>query len=67
MAVEALSRGIINKIMHTPITTLKTAARESSESTTIVDLVRKLFNLRDTRKAETEDSEELSAKAGGRG
>jgi len=66
MAVEALSRGIINKIMHTPITTLKTAARESSESTTIVDLVRKLFNLRDTRKAETEDSEELSAKAGGR-
>ena len=67
MAVEALSRGIINKIMHTPITTLKSAARESSESTTIVELVRKLFNLRDTRKAETEDSEELSAKAGGRG
>ena len=66
MAVEALSRGIINKIMHTPITTLKSAARESSESTTIVELVRKLFNLRDTRKAETEDSEELSAKAGGR-
>jgi len=66
MAVEALSRGIINKIMHTPITTLKTAARESSESTTIVDLVRKLFNLRDIRKTETEDPEELSAKAGGR-
>ena len=31
MAVEALTRGIINKIMHTPITTLKSAARESSE------------------------------------
>ena len=46
MAVEALTRGIINKIMHTPITTLKSAARESSESTTIVDIVRKLFNLR---------------------
>jgi glutamyl-tRNA reductase len=68
MAIEALSRGIINKIMHTPITTLKSAARESSESTTIVDLVRKLFNLRDTRKSESETSNaELSAKSGGRG
>ena len=27
MAVEALTRGIINKVMHTPITTLKTAAQ----------------------------------------
>jgi glutamyl-tRNA reductase len=68
MAIEALSRGIINKIMHTPITTLKSAARESSESTTIVDLVRKLFNLRDARKSESETSDaELSAKSGGRG
>jgi glutamyl-tRNA reductase len=67
IAIEALSRGIINKIMHTPITTLKSAARESSESTTIVDLVRKLFNLRDTRKAESQDDNaELSAKSGGR-
>ena len=67
MAVEALSRGIINKIMHTPITTLKSAARESSESTTIVDLVRKLFNLRDARKSNAEENDpELSAKTGGR-
>jgi glutamyl-tRNA reductase len=67
LAVEALSRGIINKIMHTPITTLKSAARESSQSTTIVDLVRKLFNLRDTGKSDSEDSNaELSAKSGGR-
>jgi len=44
MAVEALTRGIINKIMHTPITTLKSAARDP-ESTTVVDVVRKLFNL----------------------
>ena len=60
MAVEALSRGIINKIMHTPITTLKSAARESSESTTVIDLVRKLFNLRDTRKAEAEEETAVS-------
>src|SRR5436309_981955 len=44
MAVEALTRGIINKVMHTPITTLKSAAREA-EATTVVDVVRRLFNL----------------------
>jgi len=67
LAVEALSRGIINKIMHTPITTLKSAARESSESTTVIDLVRKLFNLRDTRNGGNEEEDaKLSAKAGGR-
>ena len=31
--------------MHTPITTLKTAARES-EATTVIDVVRRLFNLK---------------------
>jgi glutamyl-tRNA reductase len=46
LAVEALTRGIVNKIMHTPISTLKTAARDS-ESTTVIDLVRRLFNLHD--------------------
>ncbi len=44
MAVEALTRGIINKVMHTPITTLKTAARKA-EATTVIDVVRRLFNL----------------------
>jgi glutamyl-tRNA reductase len=48
LAVEAMSRGIINKIMHTPITTLKTAAREQ-EATTVVELVKRLFNLRDDK------------------
>ena len=50
LAVEALTRGIINKIMHTPISTLKTAARDQ-ESTTVVELVRRLFNLQDKGKA----------------
>src|ERR1700681_959477 len=50
IAVEALTRGIINKVMHTPITTLKTAARES-EATTVVDVVRRLVNLREKEKA----------------
>jgi glutamyl-tRNA reductase len=44
MAVEALTRGIINKIMHTPISTLKSAAREP-EATTVIDVVRRMFNL----------------------
>ncbi len=67
LAVEALSRGIINKIMHTPITTLKSAARESSEATTVIDLVRKLFGLREPRKAADEDAATVgSGKPGAR-
>jgi glutamyl-tRNA reductase len=50
LAVDALTKGIINKIMHTPISTLKTAARES-EATTVVELVRRLFNLQDRKAA----------------
>ena len=66
IAVEALTRGIINKIMHTPITTLKSAARESSEATTVVDLVRKLFGLRDASTAEKEPTAVSSGKPGAR-
>jgi glutamyl-tRNA reductase len=55
MAVEALTRGIVNKIMHTPISTLKTAAREP-EATTVIDLVRRLFNLQDKRAAKSGES-----------
>jgi glutamyl-tRNA reductase len=51
MAVEALTRGIINKVMHTPITTLKSAAKES-EATTVIDVVRRLFNLEQRSKKE---------------
>jgi glutamyl-tRNA reductase len=49
IAMEALTRGIINKVMHTPITTLKTAAREA-EATTVIEVVRRLFNLREKEK-----------------
>ena len=48
LAIEALTRGIVNKIMHTPISALKTAARDS-EATTIVELVRRLFNLQEKK------------------
>ena len=46
IAVEALTRGIINKVMHTPVTALKSAAREQ-DATTLADVVRRLFNLRE--------------------
>jgi len=54
LAIEAMSRGIINKIMHTPITTLKSAAREE-QGTTVIDVVRRLFNLQ--RKTQEEKAE----------
>jgi len=61
IAVEALTRGIINKVMHTPITTLKSAAKDS-EATTIVDVVRRLFNLHEKEKADEEPSETKAKK-----
>jgi glutamyl-tRNA reductase len=56
LAVETLTRGIINKIMHTPISTLKTAARES-EATTVIDVVRRLFNLQEREKKAAKSGE----------
>ena len=64
LAVEALTRGIVNKIMHTPVTTLKTAAREA-EATTVVDIVRRLFNLQGLQGKEKQDKEKKAAKSGG--
>jgi len=46
MAVDALTHGIINKIMHTPIRNLKNAAA-GPEMATLVEAFRKIFNLRD--------------------
>jgi glutamyl-tRNA reductase len=46
-AIDAMTRGIVNKILHAPVTTLKSAARskEAAESTTVIELIRKLFRL----------------------
>jgi len=53
--------------MHTPITTLKTVARESPEATTVIDLVRKLFGLRDAKAAAANDATPVgSGKPGAR-
>ena len=60
LAVEALTRGIVNKIMHTPITTLKSAAKDP-EATTVIDIVRRIFNLRAQEK-----SDEVNGAAAGK-
>jgi len=43
-AIDALTKAMINKIMHTPIVALKTAAK-SPEAETVVHLIRRVFNL----------------------
>jgi glutamyl-tRNA reductase len=65
MALEALTRGIINKVMHTPITTLKSAARDA-EATTVIDVVRRLFNLQMKSKETAEESTSKRREAGTR-
>jgi len=73
LAVEALSRGIINKVMHTPVTELKSAAREkTAETTTIVEVMRRMFHLTDQPhneavtepEAETENKKDSTEKVG---
>jgi glutamyl-tRNA reductase len=66
MAIEALSRGIINKIMHTPIVTLKSAAREG-QGTTIIDVVRRLFNLRQQERMSAADAGSADSESKGAG
>jgi hypothetical protein len=64
--VEALTRGIVSKIMHTPISTLKTAVREP-EATTVIDLVRRLFNLQEReREKENEKLKQAADKQAAR-
>ena len=58
LAIDTLTHGIVNKIMHTPITTLKSAARDS-EATTVVDIVRRLFNL------QAKEKDKKAAQSGG--
>jgi glutamyl-tRNA reductase len=45
-AIEALTRGIVNKLLHTPIRRLKSAAG-APEMTTLVDSFRKIFDLQE--------------------
>jgi len=60
-AIDAMTRGIVNKILHAPVTTLKSAARsKDSGSTTVIEIVRKLFRL--DKAAQSEEEIEVGAK-----
>jgi glutamyl-tRNA reductase len=45
LAIETLTRGIVNKVLHAPITTLKAASREL-DTMTIEEAVRRMFGLK---------------------
>jgi glutamyl-tRNA reductase len=51
LAVEAMTRGIVNKVLHAPITTLKSAAKDA-EATTMIELIRRVFNLNEKKVGE---------------
>ncbi|MEP6643669.1 MAG: glutamyl-tRNA reductase [Acidobacteriaceae bacterium] len=57
LAIETLTRGIVNKIMHTPIRALKTAAKDA-ESTTLIDVFRRIFNLEERKISQTDEHSE---------
>jgi glutamyl-tRNA reductase len=62
-AIEAMSRGIVNKILHTPIRSLKSAAA-GPEITALVDSFRKIFDLHGKPASSLEvDSSEASRSA----
>jgi len=65
-ALEALTRGIVNKILHTPITRLKSAAA-GPEVTTLIEAFKKIFNLQEKDKAiQEKPSAEAEAGSGTR-
>ena len=52
LAIESLTRGIINKVLHTPVRALKSAARGAS-GPTFIEVVQKIFNLAPGESANT--------------
>ena len=62
-AIEAMTRGIVNKIMHAPVTTLKSAARsQEAEATTVIEIIRKLFRLERPAERAAESEERVEVK-----
>ena len=65
-ALEALTHGIVNKILHTPITRLKSAAA-GPEVTTLIEAFKKIFNLQDkTKTAEEKGTRQSRSELGTR-
>jgi glutamyl-tRNA reductase len=64
-ALEVLTHGIVNKILHAPITRLKSAAA-GPEVTTLVEAFKKLFNLQDKSSPEGKSSAKAEVGSGSR-
>jgi len=64
-ALEILTHGIVNKILHAPITRLKSAAA-GPEVTTLVEAFKKLFNLQDKSSLEEKSSAKTEVGSGSR-
>lgn len=60
-ALEALTHGIVNKILHTPITRLKSAAA-GTDATTLIEAFRKLFNLQGNARESRQQTTSTRAK-----
>ena len=64
-AIEALTRGIVNKVLHTPITALKSSL-QSAQPATVLEVVQKMFNLpthpKQSHEEEDEDTSSPSTK-----
>ena len=64
-ALEILTHGIVNKILHAPITRLKSAAA-GPEVTTLVEAFKKLFNLQDKSSLGEQSSTKAEVGSGSR-
>lgn len=64
MAIETLTRGIVNKILHVPITALKAATGSANSAAPVVEAVSQLFNLSPENGA-TSDADVMSSDAAG--
>ncbi|HUR37336.1 MAG TPA: glutamyl-tRNA reductase [Terriglobales bacterium] len=67
LAIDAMTKGIMNKVLHTPITALKEAARDSrgekgksSDAGTLIELVRRIFNLQRAAEQDQPQDEKTS-------
>ncbi|HZR66280.1 MAG TPA: glutamyl-tRNA reductase [Terriglobales bacterium] len=58
-ALDALTHGIVNKILHTPITRLKSAVA-GAEDATLLDAFKKIFNLQDKTASNASAEKSLS-------
>jgi glutamyl-tRNA reductase len=65
-AIEALTRGIVNKVLHAPISSLKDAAQKES-GPQFAEQIRRMFNLPQEQDGTLDPHPDAARKAAGRG